>query len=73
MRELCDKADYREGELEMKIIRITKMEQPTNEQIQRLKALMAELGYDFEDYPIENMSREDVADLIDEMRDELYG
>jgi hypothetical protein len=57
----------------MKIIRITKMEQPTNEQIQRLKALMAELGYDFEDYPIENMSREDVADLIDEMRDELCG
>lgn len=53
--------------------RITKMEQPTSEQIQRLKALMAELGYDFEDYPIENMSREDVADLIDEMRDELYG
>lgn len=50
-----------------------KMEQPTSEQIQRLKALMEELGYDFEDYPIENMSREDVADLIDEMRDELYG
>jgi hypothetical protein len=57
----------------MQIIRITKMEQPTSEQIQRLKALMEELGYDFEDYPIENMSREDVADLIDEMRDELYG
>ncbi|WP_276725263.1 hypothetical protein [Selenomonas noxia] len=53
--------------------RITKMEQPTSEQIQRLKALMDELGYDFEDYPIESMSREDAAELIDEMRDELCG
>nr|DAI52793.1 MAG TPA: Protein of unknown function (DUF3072) [Caudoviricetes sp.] len=49
------------------------MEQATNAQIVYAQDLLRELGYDLEDYPVENMSKQQVSELIDELKDELYG
>lgn len=49
------------------------MEQATKAQIMYAEALLRELGYDLEDYPVEDMSKQQVSELIDELKDELYG
>ena len=49
------------------------MEQATNAQIVYAQDLLRELRYDLEDYPVENMSKQQVSELIDELKDELYG
>nr|DAS04189.1 MAG TPA: Protein of unknown function (DUF3072) [Caudoviricetes sp.]DAT02734.1 MAG TPA: Protein of unknown function (DUF3072) [Caudoviricetes sp.] len=49
------------------------MEQPTKGQLEYAKILLRELGYDLEDYPVEDMSKQQVSELIDELKDELYG
>ena len=49
------------------------MEQPTKGQLEYAKILLRELGYDLEDYPVEDMSKQQVSELIDELKDEFYG
>jgi hypothetical protein len=49
------------------------MEQATKAQIVYAQDLLRELGYDLEDYPVEDMSKQQVSELIDELKDELYG
>ena len=49
------------------------MEQATNAQLADAQALLRELGYDLDDYPMEDMSKQQVSELIDELKDELYG
>jgi len=49
------------------------MEQATNAQIAYAQALLRELGYDTQDYPLSEMSKQEVSKLIDDLKDELYG
>ena len=35
--------------------------------------LLEELGYDIEDYPLSEMGKKEVSELIDELKEELYG
>lgn len=49
------------------------MEQATNAQIAYAQDLLRELGYDLEDYPLLDMDSAEVSELIDELREELYG
>lgn len=49
------------------------MEQATKAQIMYAEALLRELGYDAQDYPLSNMSKQEISKLIDDLKDELYG
>ena len=49
------------------------MEQPTKGQLEYAKILLRELGYDIDDYPLLDMDRAEVSELIGELREELYG
>ncbi|WP_302815508.1 hypothetical protein [Selenomonas flueggei] len=49
------------------------MEQATKAQILYVKALLRELGYDTQDYPLSEMSKQEVSELIDDLKDELCG
>ncbi len=46
---------------------------PTTVQLEYARHLMDELGYDPQEYDIENMTRLKLADLIDDLRNELEG
>ena len=46
---------------------------PTWKQISYAKALLRKLGYDADDYDFENMTKEEVSELIDELKDEWEG
>ena len=37
------------------------------------EALLRELGYDLDDYPLSEMSKQEVSKLIDDLKDELCG
>lgn len=43
---------------------------PTMEQIKYATDLLRKLGYDVADYDFEKMTREEVSDLIDELKQE---
>ena len=45
--------------------------QPTQKQLDYLKYLCNELGYDFDDY--DGKSRKEIAEVIDDMKQELEG
>lgn len=49
------------------------MEKATRAQIAYAESLLRELGYDVEDYPLSEMGNKEVSDLIDDLKDELYG
>nr|DAQ51946.1 MAG TPA: Protein of unknown function (DUF3072) [Caudoviricetes sp.] len=49
------------------------MEQATNAQIAYAQALLRELGYDLDDYAVEDMSKQQVSELIDDLKNELCG
>ena len=49
------------------------MEQATKVQILYAEALLGELGYDLENYPLSEMSKQEVSKLIDDLKDELCG
>ena len=49
------------------------MEQATNAQIAYAQALLREFGYDLDDYPLSEMSKQEVSELIDDLKDELCG
>ena len=49
------------------------MEQATKAQILYAEALLRELGYDLDDYPLSDMSKQEVSKLIDDLKDELCG
>lgn len=49
------------------------MEQATKAQIMYAEALLCELGYDLDDYPLSEMSKQEVSELIDDLKDELCG
>ena len=49
------------------------MEQVTKAQIMYAEALLRELGYDLEDYPLLEMSKQEAAKLIDDLKNELCG
>mgnify|MGYP000982699901 CR=1 FL=1 len=49
------------------------MEQATKAQIMYAEALLRELGYDVDDYPLLDMDRQELSELIDDLREELYG
>lgn len=49
------------------------MEQATKAQILYVKALLRELGYDEEDYPLAKMSKQEISKLIYDLKDELCG
>lgn len=49
------------------------MEQATKTQIMYAEALLRELGYDLENYPLSEMSKQEVSKLIDDLKDELCG
>ena len=49
------------------------MEQPTKGQLEYAKILLRELGYDVDDYPLSEMSKQEVSELIDDLKDELRG
>lgn len=49
------------------------MNQPTKGQLEYAKILLRELGYDVDDYPLLDMDRQELSELIDELREELYG
>ena len=49
------------------------MEQATKAQIMYAEALIHELGYDLDDYPLSEMSKQGVSKLIDDLKDELCG
>jgi hypothetical protein len=46
---------------------------PTIEQIKYATDLLRKLGYDVADYDFEKMTRAEVSDLIDELKDEYEG
>ena len=48
------------------------MEKATRAQIAYTEKLLRELGYDIEDYPLSEMDKQEVAKLIDDLKDELY-
>jgi hypothetical protein len=45
----------------------------TMEQIKYATDLLRKLGYDVADYDFEKMTREEVSELIDELKDEYEG
>ena len=49
------------------------MEKATRAQIAYAEKLLRDLGYDIEDYPLSEMGKWEVSELIDELKDELYG
>ena len=49
------------------------MEKATRAQIAYAESLLRELGYDVEDYPLSEMGKKEVSELIDELKEELYG
>ena len=49
------------------------MEQATKAQILYAEALLCELGYDLDDYPLSEISKQEVSKLIDDLKDELCG
>lgn len=49
------------------------MESATRAQVMYAENLLEELGYDIDDYPLSEMSKWEVSELIDELKDELYG
>lgn len=49
------------------------MEQATKAQMLYTQALLEELGYDLEDYPLSEMSKQEAAKLIDDLKNELCG
>lgn len=49
------------------------MEQPTKGQLEYAKILLRELGYDLDDYAVEDMSKQQVSELIDDLKNELCG
>ena len=49
------------------------MEQATKAQIMYAEALLCELGYDLDDYPLSEMSKQGVSKLIDDLKNELCG
>lgn len=49
------------------------MESATRAQVMYAENLLEELGYDIEDYPLSEMGKKEVSELIDELKDELYG
>ena len=49
------------------------MEQATKAQIMYAEALLRELGYDLENYPLSEMSKQEVSKLIDDLKNELCG
>ena len=46
---------------------------PTAEQISYAKLLLQRLGYDLNDYDFDEMDREEVSDLISELKEEWEG
>lgn len=49
------------------------MEKATRAQIAYTEKLLEEHGYDIEDYPLSEMGKKEVSELIDELKDELCG
>ena len=49
------------------------MESATRAQVMYAENLLEELGYDIEDYPLSEMGKWEVSELIDELKDELCG
>ena len=52
---------------------MTDRAKPTTAQIYYATDLIEKLGYDIEDYDFDNMTRSQMARLIDELRDEWEG
>ena len=48
-------------------------EYPTQAQIEYASKLLKMLGYDIDDYDFEIMSRWEISNLIDNLKDELEG
>lgn len=49
------------------------MEQATIAQILYAYALLRELGYDLDDYPLLEMNKQEASKLIDDLKNELCG
>ena len=49
------------------------MDRPTRKQIEYAADLLDKLGYDKEEYGLENMTQEDLSELISELKDEWEG
>ena len=49
------------------------MDRPTKKQIEYAADLLDKLGYDKEEYGLENMSRAELSELIYELEDEWEG
>ena len=49
------------------------MEKATRAQVAYAEKLLLDLGYDSEDYPLSEMGNKEVSELIDDLKDELYG
>ena len=46
------------------------VKKPTVQQIRYAEDLLRKLGYDLDDYDLEHMTREEVSELIDELKQE---
>lgn len=49
------------------------MEMATQRQIEYATNMIAELGYDINDYDLESMSKQSISILIDDLKEELNG
>ena len=49
------------------------MDRPTRKQIEYAADLLDKLGYDKEEYGLENMTRAELSELIGELKDEWEG
>lgn len=49
------------------------MESATRAQVMYAENLLEELGYDIEDYPLSEMGKKEVSELIDDLKEEMYG
>ena len=49
------------------------MEKATRAQISYAEKLLRDLGYNIEAYPLSEMGKKEVSELIDELKDELCG
>ena len=49
------------------------MDRPTRKQIEYAADLLDKLGYDKEEYGLENMTRDALSELISELKDEWEG
>lgn len=49
------------------------MEMATQRQIKYATDMIAELGYDIDDYDLESMSKQSISILIDDLKEELNG